>query len=702
MFIEIAMSLPLDRTFHYEVPASLPCDETFIGRRVLAPFGKKTLVGYIVGIQHEAPPFPVKPIQSILDHELLIDQPLLDLARWVASRYLCSLGEALACIVPPTLAKPKRQGAAERQKRTEDEEKILKGNSFSLSPDPSPLKLTPGQSAALTPLLAAVGARQFKPFLIRGITDSGKTELYLRAMDLTLEQGRQALFLLPEIALTPPFFDRLRERYGEQKVGLWHSGLSEGERYRTWTGARRGEIQVILGARSAVFAPFPKLGLLVLDEEHEATYKQEDRPRYHTREVALRRAELSSSVLIMGSATPSIESYWKAKEGLYTLLELTSRVEEKQLPPVELIDRRAKGDGQKAKENGKEQEQKGDLQAARRSSPTSRFPPFSVFSEPLRLAIEQRLARKEQILLFVNRRGYTPFLRCSTCGWVARCDRCAMTLTLHHSESSPYMQCHTCSRKQNVPIQCPSCQSMRVRQYGTGTQKVEEELKTLFPFVKLGRLDRDVAAKRKQHENIYRAFASRELDVLVGTQMIAKGFNFPGVTLVGVVDADVSLHLPDFRAAERTFDLLTQVAGRTGRGKSRGLVYVQTHHPDHYALQAAKHHDYLRFYGREIEDRKSLSYPPYCQLVSVILRASKEEAAHAASEELYARLESVHSEATLLGPSPAPYSRLRNQFRYQILLKGAEASLARLLEVLRAWKPSKAYMSVDVDPADLL
>jgi len=697
-FVEVSFPIPLNKTFHYRAQGGST------GCRVLAPFGpKKNLVGYVVGRMSEKPSFPTKEIVRWIDAEPFLDESLLDLARWVSDRYLCSLGEALACIVPPALEAPKRP---------------LK-NPSTPHPTPSPppplqpgrsakatvaergegIRLTPEQKRALEPLLAAVESRTFRAFLVRGITDSGKTELYLRAIDQVLAQGRQALYLLPEIALTPPFLKVLQERYGADHVALWHSGMSGGQRYQTWTAVRKGEIQVLLGARSAVFAPFPNLGLLVLDEEHEPSYKQEDRPRYHTREVALKRAESSSALLVMGSATPSLESYWKAKQGIYQLLELTSRVEQKSLPSVELIDRRppkissspaASGRGPMDPRQGH-----SGMTAKNRSSV------FSVFSEPLKLAIEQRLARREQVMLFVNRRGFTPFLRCSKCGWVSRCDRCSTTMTVHHGEP-PSMQCHGCSKRVPVVIQCPSCRSMRLHQYGIGTQKVEEELKKLFPFLKVARLDRDIASQRKMHEKIYTSFLSGELDVLVGTQMIAKGFNFPRVTLVGVVDADVGLHLPDFRSAERTFDLLTQVAGRTGRGDSKGKVLVQTQHPEHYALQCAREHDYPRFYDQEIRDRERLNYPPFCRLINIVMRAAKEPFAHEAAEMLAEKLGSIDERMTILGPAPAPYSRLRAQFRYQVVVKGSAETFGPCLDFLRRYRPAKAFMTVDVDPADLL
>jgi primosomal protein N' (replication factor Y) len=690
-YVEVAFPIPLNKTFHYRAA------EGKIGCRVLAPFGpKKNLVGYVVGLMSEKPSFLTKEILRWLDTEPFFDAKLLELARWVADRYLCSLGEALACVVPPALSAPKRLKGEGRGEKGETDVSLLPSR---LIPLPSGIKLTAEQTRALSPLLAAVEAKEFRTFLIRGITDSGKTEIYLRAIDQVLDQGRQALYLLPEIALTPPFLDQLQNRYGAEHVGLWHSGLSGGKRFRTWTAARKGEIQVLLGARSAVFAPFPKLGLIVLDEEHEGSYKQEDRPRYHTRDVALKRAELSSAVLVMGSATPSLESYWKAKQGTYVLLELTSRVEQRSLPAVELIDRRPHAE--RISDRASKRANHGESEASTHPRTRSLAYSHSVFSEPLKLAIEQRLARREQIMLFVNRRGFTPFLRCSKCGWVSRCDRCSTTMTVHHGEV-PYLQCHGCSKRTPIVIQCPSCRTMRLHQYGIGTQKVEEELKKLFPFVKVARLDRDIAGQRKMYEKIYSSFIKGELDVLVGTQMIAKGFNFPHVTLVGVVDADVSLHLPDFRSAERTFDLLTQVAGRTGRGDAKGKVLVQTHHPDHYALQAAQEHDYLRFYEQEIGDRERMKYPPFCRLINIVLRAAKEPAAQKAAEDLGAELSARVQNVDVLGPAPAPYSRLRNQFRYQVLIKGADETLDACLRFLRGYRPAKAFMTVDVDPADLL
>jgi primosomal protein N' (replication factor Y) (superfamily II helicase) len=751
-FIELAFPVPLDRTFHYRVPNGQSAPS--LGSRVLAPFGKtKNLVGYIVGHTDKVPPFQTKEILAVIDPVPFIDKNLLDLARWVSDRYLCSLGEALASIVPPNLAPPKRPRSSSSSPAVAGGGTIIGVPTDAMGPrQPRPpvevlnrrgspvdekfdgwsgqghsgatdIRLTSEQENALKPILAAAEAKRFQPFLLHGITDSGKTEIYLRTIDCVLAQRRQALYLLPEIALTPPFADRLRQRYGEDRAAVWHSGISGGERYRIWAGVHSGQIHVLLGARSAVFAPFQKMGLIVMDEEHEPSYKQEDRPRYHTRDVALKRAEQTGSVLIMGSATPSLESYWKAEQGTYTLLEMASRVEARQLPPVTLIDRRPhQPDG--GGETGEEANLVGAALRAARTKSRVGSSSFSVFSEELRLAIEQRLARREQIMLFVNRRGFTPFLRCSTCGWVARCSRCSTTLTLHIREervasltaasekdkkfnfgvvpADTLLQCHACQNQGKAPTHCPSCKGMRLRNFGIGTQKVEQEILRLYPFVKLARLDRDIASSRRVFERVYRDFASGRLDVLVGTQMIAKGFDFPNVTLVGVVDADVSLHLPDFRSSERTFQLIAQVAGRAGRGKEKSRVLVQTHHPDHAALRAAQSHDYLSFYKEELKVREAFHYPPYAQLVCLLIRGTKEPLVKEAADSLADQLQKIAQAIEILGPGPAPYSRIRNQFRYQILLKGDESRLAPVLKFLKGYKLAKAFLTIDVDPADLL
>lgn len=699
-FLEIAFPVPLDKTFHYDGPSDGSAPESWIGRRVLAPFGKtKVSVGFAVGWTDQKPSFPTKPIVRFLDERPFITPALLQLSRWVSSTYLCSLGEALAGVAPPALAAPKREregvGASGRGGEKQH-------------------SLNTEQKKALELLIQGIEQRSSKPFLLHGITDSGKTEVYFHAIEHVLQKGQQVLYLLPEISLTPLFAERLKKRFGAEAIALWHSTLSPGERWGTWTGVRDGRIQVLLGARSAVFAPFSALGLIVVDEEHEPSYKQEDKPRYHAREVALERARLEKASVILGSATPSIESYWKAEQGEYTLLELTSRVEARKLPTVELIDRRRVGQGGPGRQGGPIP-----------NVPNARnIPTFALFSEPLRFAVEQRLARREQVMLFVNRRGYTPFMRCAACGWVARCPKCSTTLTMHIREEvlkpaketlrkdfkgrpvpgDTELMCHACSHEEKAPLECPSCHGMRLRNFGIGTQKIEQEIKQLYPFAHVARMDRDSSGKKHVYEKTYQDFSEGKIDILVGTQMIAKGFDFPKVTLVGVVDADVSLHLPDFRSAERTFQLVAQVAGRAGRGEAGGKVLVQTHHPEHYALQAAQAHDFMRFYKEELPFRQMLRYPPFCRLVYLLVRGIKEPVVHEAAEELAGQLKELRADAgvEVLGPVPAPYSRIRNQFRVQILLKGDSSSLATHLSWLKGKRLKKAFLTVDVDPVDLL
>jgi len=681
VFLEVAFPIPLNKTFHYALPESLVTPH-LIGRRVLAPFGMgKSSIGFVVGTTTEVPPFQTKPVTAWCDAEPVITPAMLELTRWVAERYLCSWGEALAGAWPPALSAPKRPGSG-----------LTTGQICHIvRPDPGRFTLTADQDLSIE----AIAKDPSKPFLLHGVTDSGKTEIYLQIIDRALADGRQALYLLPEIAMTPPFYRQLQERYGEGKVGLWHSGLTPNERYRVWTGVQRGDIPVLLGARSAVFAPFPKLGVMVIDEEHEPAYKQEERPRYHTRDVALKRGALEKATVILGSATPSLESYGRAQAGDYHHLRMKTRIHSRALPVITLVDRRHP-----------------ETPAGTPKRRPTRGGFTEVFSEPLKLAIEQRLARREQVMLFVNRRGFMPFVRCSACGWVARCPKCSLTMTVHLKSDAAKTEfvpsgdtqliCHGCSRHDKAPVDCPSCKKLKLHLFGIGTQRIERELQMMLPFARVLRMDHDTGKKRHAPEQMVQAFLRGEADILVGTQMIAKGFDFPRVTLVGVVDADVSLHLPDFRSAERTFQLITQVAGRAGRGDRPGKVVVQTHYADHYALQAASRHDYEGFYKEETANRQMLNYPPACRLVRVLIRATKEAKALAAAEALVDPLQKAAPEIEILGPAPSPHPRLRSQFRYHLLLKGSDAALQPALRYLRSWKPRQAFAVIDVDPQDML
>ncbi len=534
---------------------------------------------------------------------------------------------------------------------------------------------SPDQARALGPLLAAVQNGGFQAFLLHGVTGSGKTEVYLRAAEHTLAEGRGVLILVPEIALTPLLVREARRRFGAG-VSVLHSELSAGERHDQWWRIRGGESMVVIGARSAVFAPLPQPGLIVVDEEHEAAYKQEDSPRYHARDVAVMRARLEGAVALLGSATPSLESHQNALNGKYTRLALPARVGPHGLARVAVVDRR------EALRAG------GD----------------PVLTPPLHDALAACLERREQSLLLLNRRGYATRLVCRECGESAPCPNCSVALVLHHGGRRA--QCHYCGHQAAAPPACASCGGAYLRLTGYGTEKVAEVVKAAFPGARVDRLDRDVLGRRGAVARVLAAFAAGETDVLVGTQMIAKGHDFPRVTVVGVVDADVGLGLPDFRAAERTLQLLTQVAGRAGRAEFPGEVILQTHLPDHYALRLAWAQDYETFFEREMLFRRTMGYPPTTALVNVVFRGATAGDAYDRADEIARRLRSVAGgRFRLLGPAAAPLARLRGEHRVQILLKGNRSGMRTALRralVERYGEVRWPGVSVDVDPASVM
>ncbi|CAJ1002069.1 MAG: primosomal protein N' [Brevibacillus sp.] len=537
---------------------------------------------------------------------------------------------------------------------------------------------TPQQEAALKPIGGQIAAGEYGAFLLHGVTGSGKTEVYLEAIERTLAAGREAIFLVPEISLTPQMVERFKARFGAD-VAVLHSALSQGERYDEWRKILRREVKVVVGARSAVFAPFQNVGLIVIDEEHESSYKQEETPRYHAREVALWRARENNSVVVMGSATPSLETYALAARGRYTLLEMPERVGSRPLPRVHVVDMRE------------------ELRAMNRS----------MFSRLLYEMIGDRLAKQEQMVLFLNRRGFSTFVMCRTCGYTLRCVHCDISLTYHKTNHTA--RCHYCGYTIVQPARCPECQSEHIRFFGTGTQKVEAELARLFPGIRVIRMDVDTTSRKGAHEELLHKFRTGQGDVLLGTQMIAKGLDFPRVTLVGVIAADTSLHLPDFRAAEKTFQLLTQVGGRAGRHELEGDVIIQTYTPEHYSIVHATRHDYPSFYREEMMQRRRTGYPPYYRLV--LITFSHEEvpvvirAAHSVADFLRPRL----AETTiLLGPVASPIPRIKDRFRFQIMLKYRDEPrlsdlLAQAVDVFEEGnKQQKVLMTIDVDPHVLL
>jgi primosomal protein N' (replication factor Y) len=537
---------------------------------------------------------------------------------------------------------------------------------------------TPDQRAAIEAIVAALGEARFATCLLHGVTGSGKTEVYLRAIEAAMASGRKALYLVPEIGLTPLLARRLRARFGEV-LALLHSGLSEGERYDEWRRIRDGRVDVVLGARSAVFAPLPDLGLIVVDEEHDASYKQDEYPRYNGRDLAIMRGKMAGAVVVLGSATPSMESYRQATLGRYRLLQLPARIGAAGLPPVEVVDMR-----REFEEVGRE----------------------SILSRRLLAALQDRLARREQSLVLLNRRGFSTFALCRACGETVSCRRCSIALTLHLRDRR--LRCHYCDESRQVPEACPACGSPHLHFGGTGTERLEEALRSAVPSARLERMDRDTVSGRGSVERLLTRFERGEVDVLLGTQMIAKGHDFPNVTLVGVLAADALLGMPDFRAGERTFQLLAQVAGRSGRGERVGEVIVQAYYPDHHAIRAACAHDFGAFAEREMTFRRVTNYPPYSALAVLLVKDRVYDRARAGAAAVARVLRDMaRPSLQVLGPAPAPLERLRGAYRVQVLVKGAsrktmQVVLADLLARLDQRRSRVEGLVIDVDPMSTL
>jgi primosomal protein N' (replication factor Y) len=533
------------------------------------------------------------------------------------------------------------------------------------------------QQKAFDAIAGALTDKQFHSFLLQGVTGSGKTEVYLRAIDAVLELGRNAMLLVPEIALTPAMAGQFFSRFGD-RVAILHSAFNESERAEQWRRIRAGKAGVVVGTRSGIFAPVQNLGLIIVDEEHDASYKQGETPRYNGRDVAVMRAHQCGAVVVLGSATPSMESRYNAEKGKYKLLELPERIEQRPMPAVELIDMRLEF-----------------LETRKQAT----------FSRRMIEALQQRVENKEQTMLVLNRRGFSSFVACRACGERLQCVNCSVTLTFHRRDRR--MLCHYCSYAEKVPSTCPKCQSEHLHFLGVGSEKVEDELHREFPEARIARLDRDTATAKKKFETILNDFREGNFDILVGTQMIAKGHDIPNVTLAGIVNADIGLGLPDFRAAERTFQLLTQTAGRAGRGSLPGIVLIQTINPDHYAIRYAAAQDYNGFYEKELQFRRAMRYPPFAALANVLVRHEKQETALRMSSEIGRLLDPAPEGIKVLGPAEAPVQRLHNEFRYQLLIKASNRkSLTEHLNRIRhhaleqKWNPTS--LVIDVDPLTLL
>ncbi|MNR80451.1 Primosomal protein N' [compost metagenome] len=717
-------SIPLadPKPYTYRVPPELE-DAVAMGTAVAVPFGgRRKVAGFVVACHDRVPEGSLKDILGVLG-DMAVPPALYDLFEWVAETTMSAFAQVWTTAVPRgTLSRksqPKTQWAVRALVRPEgltarhtavldvldaagghltlaelsrraattpglvrtlaqrgavmlEQERIWRAPPLPDAQEGGALTLNDAQRMAVD---AIAEGRPGEAFLLYGVTGSGKTEVYLQAIARALAEGKSAIMLVPEIALTPQTVSRFRGRFGD-RLALMHSTLSDGERFDEWQRLRDGDACVAVGARSAVFAPLPNLGLIILDEEHEGSYKQETAPRYHARAVAMQRAALEGAKVILGSATPSVETFYRANEGSITRLDLPGRVSGRPMPPVELVDMRE------------------ELNAGNRK----------IFSRSLRTALEEHLGRGEQVILLMNRRGYASFVLCRSCGETVTCPSCSVSLTYHKDHE--LLRCHTCNFSAVNPQRCPACKSPFIKYFGAGTQQVAEAASQLLPEARILRLDRDTTTRKDSHRRILEAFAKGEADILIGTQMVAKGLDLPKVSLVGVVAADVALNLPDFRAAERTFQLITQVAGRAGRGDLPGRVIVQTYAPEHPSLQFARTHDYDGFYAREVADREVLRYPPFQRLVNVVFSAESQPPAWAAADAVAATLGEVE-ELTVLGPAESPIALIRGRYRVQVLIKAPD--LDRVRRALReALKPGRyprsggLRVAVDVDPVSLL
>ncbi len=644
--VDVALPLPVDRLFTYRVPGSL-AGTVARGARVVVPFGARRMTGYVLRERRRAPKgMKLKDIISVVDKEPLLDDTLLELADWMAGRYVHSQGEVLKAMLPAGI---KGRGRLREEKD-------------SFPPELESPDLEPDQLAAFEEIKEAIGRPDNCGFLLHGVTGSGKTEVYLRCIGEVLERGGSALVLIPEIALIPQTTARFRRRFGP-KVAVLHSRLTGPQRAAIWRGAAAGEIRVVIGARSAVFVPLERLEIIVVDEEQDTSFKQEEKPHYNAVEVAGRRAEREGAVLLLGSATPSLETYASARKGAMVYLRLRSRPAGGKMPGIEIVDMR-----------GREE----------------------LVSSELLDALEAVHERSEQAIILLNRRGHANYVQCRKCGWIARCPNCSISLT-YHSRGNELM-CHYCGIEKKPPELCPSCGAYRMIHRGVGTQRIELELGNLIPGLRVVRMDMDSTSGTGGHMKILEQFAKKEKDVLLGTQMVAKGHHYPDVTLVGVLSADGGLNFPDFRAAERTFRLLSQAAGRTGRGDREGRVIVQTFTPDHFLFEHLVSHDYEGFAEQELEQRRELGYPPSGSVSLFTVSARSEEVARDAGDRLAGSLAAALDEKahSVLGPTEALIGRLRGRYRFQVLVKGALDDGARKKLIASAKKALKGFKGIDL------
>jgi primosomal protein N' (replication factor Y) len=746
-FAEIALPVPIRRTFTYRLPESMQASIK-LGARVKVPFGRRTMTGYAVELHPnlsadaDVDESKIKDVIELTDAEPLITPEILKLTQWTADYYASFWGEMLKATLPAGInsesVRPKRrkavrllhnhdeeppEGSTPNKPLTEQQQNILdlietnggemlwtevleqaKTNASPINTlakrglvevyvqdvrrDPmrdseitsrQELDLTDEQSAALDNIVTPVRTSEFKAFLLHGVTGSGKTEVYIRAMEECLAAGRSAMMLVPEIALTPVFSRRLRSAFGTN-VAILHSSLSPGERFDEWHRIRRGEARVVIGTRSAVFAPLVDVGLMIVDEEHDPSYRQHESPFYNARDVAVMRAHFAGAVAVLGSATPAMESFYNAQSGKYTYLSMPRRIGDQGLAIAELIDMR-----DVFKRAGKD----------------------VALSDELIQEIEETFLKGEQSIVLLNRRGFSQFVLCRTCGETVKCVNCDITLTYHKRDQR--LVCHYCNYRIPAPRVCPQCASEFLYFVGEGTENIADQLTRKFPNMRTARVDRDTMAHKGELDQVLMDFEAGRLDMLVGTQMIAKGHDFPNVTLVGVIGVDIGLGMPDLRSAERTFQLITQVAGRSGRGKKAGRVLIQTYYPEHYALRHAVAQDYEGFYAEEVRYRERLAYPPFYVLASIMIKHRDHGHARHNADILRRALDDANANKLLriLGPAPASISRLKNEYRVQLILKGrTRRSLRDVLDVALANAEANGCemrsVYVEIDPVDLM
>ncbi|MGB9779229.1 primosomal protein N' [Caldanaerobacter sp.] len=732
MFAEVIVEIKAsntDRLYTYKVPEGMELD---VGMRVLVPFRNRLVEGYVTSLT-DNPSYSeekIKSIYKVLDRYPIFNKKMIELAKWMKEYYKCYFSEVFQTMMPAGIDKGEKKIKLVRLKvddifeedfkRAPKQWEILrylrKRNPIKLSDlvralntDYGTIKvlekkgyievyeeeikrfqvkfvqksippvLTEEQKKAVEEVKKSILSGHSDAFLLFGVTGSGKTEVYLNLIEEAIKMGKAAIVLVPEISLTPQTIERFVSRFGD-RVAVIHSGLSPGERFDEWRKVKNKEVDVVVGVRSAVFAPFDNLGIIIIDEEHEATYKQSDvRPRYNAKEVAEKRCEIENAVLVMASATPSLETYHKALKGEYKLLTLTKRIKAS-MPKIEIV-------------NMSEELAKGNT---------------SIFSRRLFSYIKENLKKGEQTILFLNRRGYSSFVACRDCGYVPKCPNCDISLTYHFEDKK--LVCHYCGYEEPMKDICPKCGSKRIRYMGIGTERVEMDVKKFFPEARILRMDVDTTRKKGSHEKIFYEFKSGKADILIGTQMISKGFDIPNVTLVGVILADITLNLPDFRSSERTFQLLTQVAGRAGRGEKPGRVVIQTYDDTHYSIVTAKEQDYVKFFKEEIKYREAFKYPPFAHLMNIVVSGENEEEVKNTSANTYLICQKVINKLQIgsynkiLGPAPAPISKLNNRYRWQVIVKSEDRKvleeIAGHIENMR--HPKEVRVAFDIDPLNIM